>query len=152
MNNNLPIGANIIYEIFDPVTGKKYIGSKVNWKGQGTYYGSSKNPEMIEIRNTRKSDLILTVLEIVENKSELIERELYHQKKFKVVESADYWNIKYANKWDSYMVGRSHSEETKEKMRIGNKNKILQPDAREKIRIKNKKAWDNKKRSRGKLF
>jgi len=142
-----PIGANIIYEILDPVTGKKYIGSKMNWKGPGTYFGSSGHPEMIEIKKTRKLDLIFNILEIVETQKDLIDRELYYQKRFKVVESEDYWNIKYVNKWNSYMIGRSHSEETKEKMRIGNLNKIMPQSAIETLKIKNKKVWDDKKES-----
>lgn len=100
---------------------------------------------MIEIKKSRRDDLIFTVLEIVEDPTNIIERESHFQKKFKVVESPDYWNIKYANGWNSYMIGRSPSEETRQKMRLGNLGKTMTISAIETLRIKNKKAWDDKK-------
>jgi hypothetical protein len=100
---------------------------------------------MIEIKKSRKDDLIFTVLEIVKDPINLIERESHHQKKFNVVESSDYWNIKYANGWNSYMIGRSHSRETRDKIGAGNKDKVMPLFAIETLRTKNKKAWDDKR-------
>jgi dTDP-glucose pyrophosphorylase len=86
------IDMNVIYEISDPITGKKYIGSKTNWKGPGTYYGSSKNPEMKSIIKERKSTLVFNILEEVDSISNILEREEYWQRLYKVAESEMYWN------------------------------------------------------------
>jgi len=104
---------NIIYKISDPITGKKYIGSKCDWKGMGTYYGSSKDFEMTKIIKERKKDLVFEVLEIVVHKSEICEKELWWQKLNRVVEDPTFWNKRYAGKWSSYSLCRVLTEEEK---------------------------------------
>jgi hypothetical protein len=136
---------NIIYEVFDPVTNKRYIGSKSNYKGTGTYYGSPSSEELKSIIRERKETLIFNILEEVENFSELISRENFYQKKFKVVENPNYWNIKYAMDWNYYMLGRKHKESTKEKISESNKNKKLCEEVKKKISNKVNLIFSEKK-------
>ncbi len=112
---------NIIYEIEDPITNKKYIGSKCNWKGEGSYLGSSTDEEMIAIKKDRPETLKFTILESNINKNVLKEREDYWQRKFNVVKDPLYWNKRYVSNWDFFMLGKKHSTETVEKIKEGNR-------------------------------
>ncbi len=112
---------NIVYQVEDPITNKKYIGSKCNWKGEGSYLGSSTDEEMIKIKKDRPETLKFTILESNINKTELKKREDYWQRKFNVVENPLYWNKRYVSNWDFFMLGKNHSAETIEKIRKGNK-------------------------------
>jgi hypothetical protein len=136
---------NIIYEISDPITGKKYIGSKCNWKGQGTYFGSSRNEEMLSIIKERKHTLEFNVLEYIESKDIVIEREQYWQRLNRVVESEEYWNLKYATSWHSFMIDKKHSPATLEKMRVSQLGKIITKEAIEATSKTVKAIWDEKK-------
>lgn len=139
---------NIIYEISDPITGKKYIGSKCNWKGTGTYYGSSRNPEMLAIIKERKHTLEFNVLEYIESKDIVIEREQYWQRLNRVVESEEYWNLKYATSWHSFMINKKHSQETANKISASNIGRIITKEAIEATSKTVKAIWD-KKRANG---
>lgn len=102
---------DIIYLITDIVTNLKYIGSKKNWKGENTYWGSpnckNKKYKKYEIQQQWKKDLIerpetfifdiLESYEKIEHKC-LLERELYYQYKFNVVQSNEYINVGFAKK------------------------------------------------------
>ena len=135
---------NIVYEIFDPITNKKYIGSKKSYKGKGTYLGSSTDKEMILIKKERPETLILTILEDNILEENLRDREEWWQRKFNVVPDPMYWNKRYANSWDLSMLGRSHSTETREKISKSQKGKIISKEQREKMSITLKnKDWDN---------
>ena len=145
------IDMNIIYEISDPITGKKYIGSKCNWKGTGTYYGSSRNPEMLAIIKERKHTLEFNVLEYIESKDIVIEREQYWQRLNRVVESEKYWNLKYATSWHSFMIDKKHSPATLEKMRVSQLGKIITKEAIEATSKTVKAIWDEK-RAKGESY
>jgi len=143
---------NIIYKITDPITGKKYLGSKCNYKGLGTYFGSSAHPEMKEIRLTRPETLIFEVIEKNIPKNKLKEREDYYQRLNKVVEDNTWWNLKYVSNWDNFMLNKSHKKESKKKISKAHINKKITPDVR--IKISNtlkdkfkkvgKRYWSNK--------
>jgi hypothetical protein len=132
---------NVIYEISDPITGKKYIGSKTNWKGPGTYYGSSKNPEMKSIIKERKSTLVFNILEEVDSISNILEREEYWQRLYKVAESEMYWNARYAYAWDFYMTGKTHTQESIDKIKKSHND----PKMVKYLREKAKEKWDEKR-------
>ena len=135
---------NIIYEISDPITGKKYIGSKTNWKGPGTYYGSSRNPEMVSIIKERKSTLMFNILEEVKGEDKILQREEYYQRLHKVAESDIYWNARYAYAWDFYMTGKTHKQESIDKI----KKSHNEPNMVKHLSEKAKAIWD-KKRANG---
>lgn len=116
---------NIIYQIFDPITNKKYIGSKYQYEGVDTYFGSSRNIEMKDIIRERKETLIFEILEDNIPKESLKTRELYYQVLNNVVKDENFWNLRYVTNWHGYMLGRNHSEETKKKMSIAHKNNIV---------------------------
>ena len=132
---------NIIYEISDPITGKKYIGSKTNWKGTGTYYGSSKNPEMKSIIKERKSTLVFNILEEVDSISNILEREEHWQRLYKVAESEIYWNERYAYAWSFYMTGKTHKQESIDKIKKSHNEPKMIKHLSEKAKLK----WDEKK-------
>lgn len=135
---------NIIYEISDPVTGKKYIGSKTNWKGPGTYYGSSRNPEMVSIIKERKSTLIFNILEEVKAGDKILQREEHWQRLCGVAESDIYWNERYAYAWDFYMTGKKHSQESIDKIKKSHND----PKMVRYLSEKAKEKW-NEKRENG---
>ena len=100
---------DIVYLITDTVTNLKYIGSKKNWKGAGTYFGSPncKSPrfkkykmqqDWKEALQIRKETFLFEILEQYDciNHVELTERELFWQKKFDVVRSMEYINAGFA--------------------------------------------------------
>lgn len=132
---------NIIYEISDPITGKKYIGSKTNWKGPGTYYGSSKNQEMLDIIRERKSTLIFKILEEVDSISNILEREEYWQRLYGVAESEMYWNQRYAYAWGFYMTGKTHTQESIDKIKKSHND----PKMVNHLRVKAKEKWDERR-------
>ena len=131
---------NIIYKITDIITNKKYIGSKCDWKGDGTYYGSSKDPEMLSIIKKRKEDLKFEILEIIDDKNKICERELWWQKVNRVVEDPSFWNKRYAGSWSNYAIGRNLTEEEKERKR-------MDKEAHRKTSTKIKKIWKEIKES-----
>jgi len=135
---------NIVYQIEDPITNKKYIGSKCNWKGGRSYLGSSTDEEMIQIKKDRPETLKFTILESNISKTELKKREDYWQRKFKVVEDPLYWNKRYVSNWDFFMLGKKHSAETRKK--IGKSNKGKKRSQKTKDNIKKAMAnidWSN---------
>jgi hypothetical protein len=132
---------NIIYEISDPITGKKYIGSKTNWKGPGTYYGSSRNPEMISIIKERKSTLIFNILEEVKVEDKILQREEYWQRLYRAAESNIYWNARYAHAWDFYMTGKKHKQESINKIKKSHNDPKMVTYLSEKA----KEKWNEKR-------
>lgn len=73
-----------------------YIGSKYNWKGEGTYYGSSRHPVMKE---AKPEDLLFEVIWESEDCSlqELLEKEKDFHLDLNVVYSEEYFNMAIAN-------------------------------------------------------
>ena len=74
-----------------------YIGSKTNYI-PGTYWGSSKNPILIEELATELSNFIVEILEEVYEVNQLIEREIAHQLLNDVVVEQKYYNLRLAGK------------------------------------------------------
>jgi group I intron endonuclease len=101
---------DIIYLIIDTKTNLKYIGSKKNWRGAGTYYGS---PSIKSIRvkkyrlqqewkdaiKTRLDSFMFIVLESFETMDhiELLKIEKFYQIEFDAVNSDEFINATYAN-------------------------------------------------------
>lgn len=73
-----------------------YIGSKYNWKGEGTYYGSSRHPLL---KNADKNDLDFKVIWKSEDctLAELQEVEKQVQQHFNVVSDDKFFNLSIAN-------------------------------------------------------
>lgn len=105
---------NIVYLLTNLSNNKKYIGQKsecriekidgidtiINLKSELPYYGSSKNEEM-------KKDLCLhkfsaSIIEIVNNKKELLKREDYYVRLYNAVESDEYYNLGYPADFSKY--------------------------------------------------
>jgi hypothetical protein len=102
---------DIVYLITDTITNLKYLGSKKNWKGENTYWGSpnckNKRYKKYELQQEWKRNLKLRletfkfeVIDSYENIShkELLEIELYYQYKLDVVKSMEYVNAGFAKK------------------------------------------------------
>jgi hypothetical protein len=101
---------HIVYIIEDTITKIKYIGSKRNWKGEGTYYGSlncKTNNKKYLLQQEWKKAVIerpetfnFVILESYFNieHEDLLKRELYYQEKLNVVKSIKYANAGYAKR------------------------------------------------------
>lgn len=100
---------DVVYLITDTITNLKYIGSKKNWKGVGTYFGSPncRSPRFKKYKiqqewkaalKTRKDTFVFEILEQYESieHTKLTERELFWQKKLDVVKSTEYINAGFA--------------------------------------------------------
>lgn len=74
-----------------------YVGSKTNYI-PGTYWGSSKNPILIEELTIELSNFDMEILEEVYDANQLIEREITHQLQHNVVEDQKYYNLRLAGK------------------------------------------------------
>ena len=105
------LSMNIIYRITNIVKEQNnvypcyYIGSKKNYKGLGSYWGSSKHPIMIQELKETPENFKFEVLLIVKDAKDLIKFENAYQHKVNAVKSEKYYNITYAgrttidNKW-----------------------------------------------------
>ena len=82
---------NVIYRTHDSLTGEMYIGSKKNYI-HGKYFGSPRNKRAIEIIKTRPETLSVEILETVHDYNLLLEREIYWQQLYDVVNNPLYWN------------------------------------------------------------
>lgn len=96
---------NIVYELTNLSTGKKYIGHKnecrieiidglstiINAKTELPYYGSSSNIEMKLALSTDKFSA--KILEVVLDKKEICKREQYWMDLCDAVNSAEYYNL-----------------------------------------------------------
>ena len=102
---------DIIYIITDTITNLKYLGSKKNWKGENSYWGSpncrNKRYKKYELQQEWKRNLKLRletfkfeIIDSYENIShkELLEIELFYQYKLDVVKSMEYVNAGFAKK------------------------------------------------------
>ena len=102
---------DIIYLITDTSTNLKYIGSKKNWKGPNTYWGSPnckcKKFKKYELQQQWKDNLKnnpeyfkFEILESYDNilHKELLEIELEYQYRFDVVKSMEFINAGFAKK------------------------------------------------------
>lgn len=102
---------DIVYLITDTLTNLKYLGSKKNWKGENTYWGSpnckNKRYKKYELQQEWKRNLKsrletfkFEVIDSYENipHKELLEIELYYQYKLDVVKSMEYVNAGFAKK------------------------------------------------------
>src|SRR5690606_15952962 len=100
-----------VYLITDTVTGLKYIGSKKDWQGHGTYFGSPSCKSKIfkkynlqqiwkKAVKERPETFELTVLESFEKieHKELFVKEKEWQVKYNCNRSMEFINVRYANK------------------------------------------------------
>ena len=101
---------DIIYLIIDTETNLKYLGSKKNWKGAGTYWGSpsikSKRVKKYKLQKqwkdaikTRIDTFKFIVLETFKNIDhiELLKIEKFYQVEFDAINSNEFVNASYAN-------------------------------------------------------
>ena len=101
---------DIIYLIIDTETNLKYLGSKKNWKGVGTYWGSpsikSKRVKKYKLQKqwkdaikTRIDTFKFIVLETFKNIDhiELLKIEKFYQVEFDAINSNEFVNASYAN-------------------------------------------------------
>lgn len=102
---------DIVYLITDTITNLKYLGSKKNWKGENTYWGSpnckNKRYKKYELQQEWKRNLksrldtfkfeVIDSYEKISHK-ELLEIELYYQYKLDVVKSMEFVNAGFAKK------------------------------------------------------
>jgi hypothetical protein len=102
---------DIVYLITDTITNLKYLGSKKNWKGENTYWGSpnckNKRYKKYELQQEWKYNLKsrldtfkFKIIDFYENipHKKLLEIELYYQYKLNVVKSMEYVNAGFAKK------------------------------------------------------
>ncbi len=104
---------DIIYLIVDNKTNLKYLGSKKNWKGEGTYWGSpnckNKNSKKYYLQKIWKENLknnpenfSFIILEQFKTGeiyyNELIDLELNYQKKFNILSNEEFINGGYAKR------------------------------------------------------
>ena len=102
---------NIVYLITDTVTQIKYIGSKKDYQGDGTYFGSPSakkshkkyqlQQNWIKATHERPETFKLEILEKCKE-SDLIDRELFWQLTFDVVNSDEFINAGMCHKQMSY--------------------------------------------------
>lgn len=114
---------NIIYLVTDSILGIKYLGSKKNWLGPGSYFGTPSiktigHPKFkiqqqwkINVKN-RPETFILEILERVIDFQILQERELYYQQQYNVVRSTEFINGGYARK-NFYSILKGHKFDKK---------------------------------------
>lgn len=117
---------DIIYVITDTISGLKYLGSKKNWKGEGTYYGSPScqkehlkkfKLQQIWIENLKnnKDKFVFEVLESYDfiEHVDLLKIELEYQIKLDVVKSMEYINAGFARKGNNGNTYQYLTEEQK---------------------------------------
>ena len=74
-----------------------YIGSKTNYI-PGTYWGSSKNPILIEELANELANFTMEIVEEINDPKILIDREIEHQLNLNVVADERYYNLRLAGK------------------------------------------------------
>lgn len=80
----------------------KYIGSKTNWKGPNTYWGSSCNPIMKKELAENIENFRFELLEEINDVCSINEKEAIHQLKVKAAPNPEYYNLKYAcDEWSN---------------------------------------------------
>lgn len=100
---------DIVYLIKDTITGLKYIGSKKNWKGHGTYFGSPSckskvfkkyaiQQEWKKAVKERPDTFELTILESFDDipHKDLFTKERKWQEKYNCSKSMEFINVRYA--------------------------------------------------------
>ena len=94
---------NVIYKLINRRKEKLgqypcyYVGSKINYVPE-TYWGSSRNPILIEELATELSNFEMEILEEVPLSESLIEIEIKHQLALNVVKDKRYYNLRLAGK------------------------------------------------------
>lgn len=95
---------NIIYLITNTVKLQAakppyyYIGSKTNWQGDDTYWGSSCHPEMIQELKDTPDHFEFKVLQEIDLPEDLIAIELDEQLKVEARDNPEYYNLGYATR------------------------------------------------------
>lgn len=82
---------NIIYKIKNLYNDRYYIGSKKDWKGEGTYWGSSKNPEYWS--DKENYNFQFEILEEVSDAKLLNEREIFYLEFYDVLHDEKSYNL-----------------------------------------------------------
>lgn len=143
---------DIIYLIEDSVSKLKYLGSKKNWKGDNTYWGSPsikfKNHKKFKLQNEwkknfndHKESFSLKILESYENitQQELLNRERFFQIKYDVLHNDEFINANLAGGRgfigkgnQNPMYGKKHSPESIQKMKIKQKELGIEKSAKTK--------------------
>jgi len=106
-----------IYVTTNMVNGKKYIGQRKfshGWKG---YLGSGILLEK-SIKKYGKQNFSREIIVVGYSREELNKLEIEFIKNHDAVKSDDYYNISLGGECGSPMLGKHHSEETKQKMSI----------------------------------
>lgn len=132
---------DVIYIIEDSLSGLKYIGSKKNWGGEDTYWGSlscqSKRLKKYKLQEEwkehfrdHKETFSFTILEKHQNLdySSLLKRERFYQEKYNVLKDRLFVNACLAGGVgfigegeNNPMYGKKHSKESIEKMSVKQK-------------------------------
>lgn len=141
---------DVIYLITNKTKNKFYVGSKKDWKGEGSYWGSSKNKEFWEDFET--DDFVFEILCEIKrdetNPKKLLEEEIKELKKRNVLKDPSYYNqhiptVGFSSlgvkrpgvggrkpgfiAWSKGKTGLwNHSEKSKKKCGDGSRNKFIE--------------------------
>ena len=102
----------IIYKTLNLINGKIYIGQDTN--NDPNYYGSGLLLKKA-IKKYGKKNFIKEILEYCDTKEILDEREIYYIKKYDSINMG--YNLSIGGTGGPNFSGKSHSEETREKMK-----------------------------------
>lgn len=140
-----------IYETTNLINGKKYIGKKVFDKNWDTYLGSGTLLKKAFVKygkcNFRKE-----VLDTAYSREELIKKEILWIDLLDAVKNENYYNVclggeggdwfsnisiikqnEFREKCKNIRTGRIHSDETKNKISLGNKGKIISEETKKRM-------------------
>jgi len=113
----------VIYKTTNLINGKFYIGQdSIN---NPNYYGSGVLLEKA-IKKYGKNNFIKEIIEYCNSKNELDEKEIYYIKKYDSINKG--YNLSIGGNGGPNFLGRSHSEETKQKMKLSWDDKKRDPN------------------------
>jgi group I intron endonuclease len=147
-----------IYETTNLVNNKKYIGKKVTDSNSDKYIGSG----VLLIKAIKKygrENFIKKIIDVATNNDELTQKEIYWIDYFNAVKSNQYYNIckggeggdwysniseekrlQFIEKCKNRAGNYNHSEETKDKIRKGNKGRKFSDESKKLMSIAKKKS------------
>lgn len=130
-----------IYGIFNPITKKVYIGRSVNLDRRWSEHKSMlrlnkhKNKHLQAAWNIHNEwTFEFVILEIIRNKTKLIDRELFWMRHYRCIDKRYGYNVSPSADGPTSI---KRSEETKLKLSIANLGKKLSPETIAKLRIAN---------------